>query len=684
MYIFVKLKLSMVHKEQKENGEEKHGEHEVKHEDGDSHARHSPAKFRNKFFVSLILTIPILALSSLIQDFLGFTLVFPGDSYLLFLISSIIFFYGGWPFLSGAKKELKEQDVGMMTLIALAIVVAYVYSSSTVFGLEGDSFFWELATLIDIMLLGHWIEMKAVKSASRGLEKLSALIPDNAHLLKWENIIETAVDELKDDDVVLVKPGEKIPTDGVVVKGESSVNEAMLTGESELVPKKEGNEVIGGSINQNGSLRIRVEGTGEDSYLSQMINLVKEAQESKSKTQNLADKAAFWLTIIAISVGVITFFVWFFAGKEVAFAIERTATVLVITCPHALGLAMPLVVAASTTLSARNGILIKNRTAFENTRRISIVVFDKTGTLTKGEFSVKKVFVFSEDFNEDEVIRISAGLERNSEHSIGKGIVDEANNRGIEIPEVSDFEAKSGKGVEGRVEGKKITIAGPGYLEELGIKKPKDVEEVSGTTVFLVNLEEKEPTFVGAINLSDTIREGAFGLVENMKKEGVKVWMLTGDNEETAKSVAGELEIDGYFAGVLPDKKQDKIKELQEGGEYVAMVGDGINDAPALTQADVGIAISSGTDIAAETADIILVNDKLESISTLILLGKATYRKMLQNLGWATGYNIFAIPLAAGVLISYGILLSPAVGAVLMSLSTIIVAINARLLSVEK
>jgi Cu2+-exporting ATPase len=665
------------HQNDHTSGHEDHGGH-------DTHAGHSVAMFKDRFFLSLLLTVPILAFSPMIQEFFNFSFAFTGDKYILFLLSTLIFFYGGWPFLAGAKDEIKGRSIGMMTLIALAITVAYIYSSAVVFGFPGKMFFWELATLIIIMLLGHWIEMRSVMGASMALEKLSALIPDNANLLKGDEVVEIKSGELKDGDTILIRPGERIPADGYIVKGESYVNESMLTGESKPVSKTKEAKVIGGSINGDGSLYVKVEGAGDNSYLSKVVGLVRQAQQSKSKTQNLADKAAFWLTVIAISVGVITFVSWLAVGEEVAFAIERMATVLVITCPHALGLAIPLVVAISTTLSAQNGILIRNRTAFENSGRISTVVFDKTGTLTRGVFGINKIHSLDNKYDKGRLLSLFAGLEKDSEHPIGKAIVEEVKKEGISLAGVDNFQAIKGKGVEGVIEGKKMIIAGPGYVEELGLAIPENIKGVKNTLVFLLIEEKQKYNLVGAIELADTIRDESYEAVRKLKKEGIKIWMLTGDNKEIAQNVSGELGLDGYFAGVLPEQKQEKIKELQSKGEFTAMVGDGINDAPALAQADVGIAIGSGTDVAAETADIILVNSNPKDISSLILFGKATYRKMLQNLAWATGYNVFAIPLAAGVLAVYGILLSPALGAVLMSLSTVVVAINAKLLKVEK
>lgn len=652
------------------------------HEEYSKHEGHSVEMFKKKLYVSLVLTLPVLILSPIIQEFLNYSLKFKGDVFLLFIFSSIVFFYGGSPFLKGSVNELKRKVPGMMTLISLAIAVAYFYSSAVIFGLPGEIFFWELATLIDIMLLGHWLEMRSVMGASRALEKLSQLIPDTAHLIKDGQITEANTSELKEGDIILIKPGEKIPSDGIVLKGESFVNESMLTGESRPAKKKTGDKVIGGAMNGNGALEIKIEGAGENSYLSKVINLVKSAQASKSKTQVLADRAAFWLTIIAIAAGVVTFIVWFFISKDIAFAIERAATVLIIACPHALGLAIPLVVAISTSLSAQNGLLIRNRTAFENAGRISTIVFDKTGTLTEGNFTLAKIYNFSDKYSDEEILKLAAALEQNSEHPIARAIIKEARNKQLSILQVLNFQAVKGKGIEGAINSERYVMASPAYLKELGLAIPDELKEISGTIIFLATRDENK--LIGAFILADKIRPESYEAINLLRREGIKLWMLTGDNENVAREVSAELKLDGYFAQVLPDQKRDKIKELQEKGEYVAMVGDGINDAPALAQADAGIAIGSGTDIAAETADIILVNSNPKDIASLILFGKATYKKMAQNLAWATGYNIIAIPLAAGVLYKYGILLSPAVGAVLMSLSTIIVAVNAKTLRVKK
>ncbi len=637
--------------------------------------------FRKRFYVSVVLTAPVLALSPLIQSFFGFSFGFPGDSYVVFSLATAIYFYGGWPFLSGLASELKQKNPGMMTLIALAITVAFVYSAAVTFGLEGSPFYWELATLIAVMLAGHWIEMASVLSASSALEELAQLMPSEAHRKRGDEVEDIPLSEVEKGDVLLIKPGEKIPSDGVVVKGESYIDESMLTGESKPVRKGKDDKLIGGSINGDGSLEVKVEGAGKDSYLSKVINMVREAQAAKSRTQALSDRAAFWLTVVAITVGVITLSAWLVAGRDLQFSIARMATVMVITCPHALGLAIPLVVAVSTSKSAQNGLLIRNRTAFENARKITMVVFDKTGTLTHGTFEVTSVAVHSDDHGEDSVLSRAAALEGQSEHPIGKGIIKAAKERELELPTARDFQSIKGKGVSGSVEGKDVQVVSPGHLKERGLPYPDGVSHEGGITrVFVV----VDGSVAGSIGLSDTIRPEAYKAIEALHARDIKCWMLTGDNAETAKAVAEELAMDGYFAQVLPGEKQDKVKELQSRGEYVAMTGDGVNDSPALAQAQIGIAVGSGTDVAAATADIILVNSNPLDITALVLFGRATYRKMVQNLIWATGYNVIAIPLAAGVLYDAGILLSPEIGAILMSISTVIVAINARLLRVEK
>lgn len=633
--------------------------------------------FKKRFKISLILTIPILILSPMIQSFLNYTLEFTGSNYLLFLLSTIIFFYGGWPFLSGLKDELSDKNPGMMTLIALAISVAYFYSSAVVFGLEGRFFFWELATLIVIMLLGHWIEMRSVMGASNALEELAKLMPDQAHKIVDGEVEEIKIKELKKGDQVLVKPGEKIPADGVIFEGSSYIDESMLTGESEPVERAEEDEVIGGSVNGDSSIKIKIEKAGDESYLSQVIDLVKESQAAKSKTQNFADRAAFWLTLIAITAGTITLFSWYFITGDLAFSIERMATVMVITCPHALGLAIPLVVAVSTTLSAKNGLLIRNRTAFENARKIDTVLFDKTGTLTKGEFGVEAVESFVEEYNNEDILQKAASLEQESEHPIAAGIVKKAETDKIKLLKVEDFEIIKGKGVIGQIDGIDFKAVSPGYLEEKSIEIPQDsLKEGPFTEIFIL----ESGNLIGMIRLADQIRESSYQAVKKLKDKGIKVKMLTGDNQKTAEYVSNELGLTDFFAEILPDQKQKKVEELQSEGAFVAMTGDGVNDAPALAKADIGIAIGSGTDVAAETADIILVESDPLDVLKLIEFGSLTFKKMLQNLFWATGYNAFAIPLAAGVLAGVGIMISPAVGAVLMSMSTVIVAVNAKML----
>ena len=651
---------------------------ETRHND---HYAHNVGDFKRRFWVSLITAIPILGLSPIIQRFLalGDSLRFTGDAYVLFVFSSFVFFYGGYPFLKGIVTELKAARPGMMTLIALAITTAYVYSSTVVFGLAGEVFFWELATLIDIMLLGHWLEMKSVMGASNALEELVRLMPSEAHRLQPDGTVtDVPLAELNVNDRILIKPGEKIPADGEVIEGETSVNEAMLTGESQPVPKKKDATVIGGSINGEGSVAVEIRKTGRDSYLSQVIDLVRQAQESKSRTQDLSNRAALWLTLIAIGAGSLTLFVWLaLAGKGFAFGLERMVTVMVIACPHALGLAGPLVVAISTALSAKNGLLIRNRVAFERARKIRAVIFDKTGTLTEGRFGVTDTLVFDGKMDKSELVKYAASVEAHSEHPIAKGIGEAVSGA---IYPVEEFKAIPGKGAQGRVNGRDVKVVSPGYLREEKIEA-KDARIVplsaQGKTVVFVLLDGKP---AGALALADIIRPESRLAISRLKEMGIKCMMLTGDNYLVAKWVADELGLDDYFAEVLPQEKAEKVKEIQSRGLTVAMAGDGVNDAPALAQADVGIAIGAGTDVAVETADIVLVKSNPLDAVAILGLARATYRKMVQNLAWATGYNTFAIPLAAGVLYKSGILLSPALGALLMSLSTIIVAINSKFL----
>jgi Cu2+-exporting ATPase len=635
--------------------------------------------FRRRFWLSLIFTLPILILSPMIQDLLGFrfTLLGDADKYILFALSTVVFFYGGWPFLTGLADEIKKKQPGMMTLIAVAITVAWGYSSATTFGVKGSTFFWELATLIDIMLLGHWIEMKSILGASRSLQMLVEMMPDEAHLVKNGGTEDVKVDQLKKDDLVLVRPGEKIPVDGVVVEGESNVNESMITGESKPVAKGKDDRVTGGSLNGNGSLTVSVMQVGEDAYLSKVINMVRDAQDKKSKTQNLADRIAFWLTVIALSVGFGTLAAWLLVGKPFVFALERMATVMVITCPHALGLAVPLVAAISTSVAAQHGLLIRNRTAFENSRKVSVMIFDKTGTLTRGNFGVTRYGSFVESFKDTQILRLAGALEGKSEHPLAMGIMQKIKDEKIEIPEAENFNAITGKGIEADVDDKKVKVVSPGFLAEKNIDIPSEAVTNEAETVVFVMVDDK---LAGFIAMSDEIRKESYEAVKMLKKHELKLFMMTGDNEKVARSVSDELGLDGWYAGILPDGKLKMVKELQKKGEFVAMTGDGVNDAPALAAADVGIAIGSGTDIAAETADIILVNSNPQDIASLVVFGKATYTKMIQNFIWATGYNVVAIPLAAGVLFSAGIIISPAIGAIFMSISTVIVAVNAQLL----
>jgi len=638
--------------------------------------------FRRRFWISLALTAPALATSEMLQHLLGLrgTLAFPGDRYVEFAFASAIYVYGGRPFLTGLVDELRQRLPGMMTLVALAITVAYAYSTLVVFGLPGNVFFWETATLIDIMLLGHWIEMRSVLGASRALEQLVRLLPAEAHRLRGDGSLEEVpLDVLRPGDRVLVKPGEKIPMDGLVVQGRTSVNQAMLTGESQPVEKGNGDQVIGGAVNGEGAITVAVKRTGAETYLSQVVELVRRAQETRSRTQDLADRAALWLTLVAIGGGTVTLVAWLAVGREFSFALERMVTVMVITCPHALGLAVPLVVAVSTSLSARSGLLIRDRSAFERAREVAAVVFDKTGTLTEGRFGVTDV-VALEGRDERDVLRLGAALESRSEHPIAAGIVQAATERGVTYPVPDDFAAIAGKGAQGTVGGVKVKVVSPGFLTAHGLAVADSrVTRLAdqGKTVVYVLADGK---VVGAIALADIIRPESREALDRLKAMGIKPIMLTGDSSAVARWVAGELGFDEYFAEVLPDQKAATINDVKRRGLAVAMVGDGVNDAPALVAADVGIAIGAGTDVAIESADIVLVRSDPRDVPVIVGLARATYRKMVQNLWWATGYNAVAIPLAAGVLARAGILLSPAVGAVLMSVSTVVVALNAQLL----
>lgn len=617
----------------------------------------------------------------MIQHWLGVDWRFAADSYILLGLGTALYFYGGWPFLKGMMGEIKGRSIGMMTLVGLAISVAFLYSAAVVAGLKGMDFFWELATLIDIMLLGHWIEMRSQAAASRSLQSLVALLPSVVHIERDGQLDDASLQDLRRGDTILIKPGEKVPADGNVVDGESYVNESMLTGESVPVPKGKGGKVIAGAINGDGLLRVRVTGTGKDSYLNKVISMVESAQQVKSRTQNLADRVAKWLTYVSILTGLVTFVFWMLAGQGMAFGLERMVTVMVTACPHALGVAIPLVVAISTSVSATQGLLIRNRTAFENSRNLSTVLFDKTGTLTRGSHEVKEVVPLLPPFSREEVLQYSAALQQHSEHHIAKGVMAKLRQENLPLWENEGFQNIRGMGVTGKVKGRQVAAAGPNYLHQYGIGIPAlpAGADPEGVTISYVVIDG---VVAGIITLADQVRENSGQAIQSLKEMNIKSYLITGDNEKVAAKVAEELGMEGWLANVLPHEKQEKVKAFQAKGEIVAMTGDGVNDAPALAQADVGIAVGSGTDVAAETADIILVNSDPLDVVKIISFGKATYRKMIQNLLWAAGYNVVAIPLAAGVLYPH-FLLSPAMGAVLMSLSTIIVAINARFLKLK-
>ena len=660
------------------------GHENSENQGGDHHDHHQMmvADFRKRFYVSLILMVPILLFTPMIQDWLGIDLRFTGDRTILFGLSTILFFYGGWPFLKGAREEAKAKSPAMMMLIALAITTSYVYSALTVFVLQGHDFFWELATLIVIMLLGHWIEMRSVQGASKALDELIKLMPEIAHLIgKDGQMTDVPVKNLKMGDRLLVKPGEKIPIDGRVFDGASSVDESMITGESVPVDKKNGDEIIGGSINGEGILKFEVSRVGDQTFLSQVIKLVRDAQASKSNTERLADVAARWLFYIAVVAGTITFIAWTLIRGDINFAIERAVTVIVISCPHALGLAVPLVTAVSTNIAARKGLLIRNRASFEHARKINTIVFDKTGTLTEGAFGVTDIEGVAA--SEDEVLTIAYSIELNSEHPIAKGIIKEAEKRNLSRLDVKDYQNLTGLGLKAVVDGKEIMIVSPGLLRTQGIEFDTEHYEslaAQGKTVVFVLSGQK---LLGYIALSDIVRNSSYEAIETLKTMEVEAIMLTGDNRKVASYVGDMLGIDQVFAEVLPQDKGSKIEALQTEGRIVAMTGDGVNDAPSLAKADLGIAVGAGTDVAIETADVILVRSEPLDVVNILKLSRATYRKMVQNLFWATGYNLLAIPLAAGLLYRQGIIITPALGAVLMSLSTIIVSINARLLKID-
>ena len=665
-----------------DHGSHDHGSHD--HGSHDKHEGHSPEMFREKFWLSFILTIPVVFWSDHIQQLLGYSApTFPGSDWIPPALGTVIFFYGGLVFIRGAWHELRDRLPGMMTLISLAIFVAFLFSWVVQLGLiDASALWWELATLVTIMLLGHWIEMRSIDQAQGALQELAKLLPDTATRISNGEEEKVSVDELRDGDLILVRPGENIPVDGVVKKGSSDINEAMITGESRPLKKGEGDEVIAGTNNGEGSLRIEVTGTGENTKLSGIMRLVSDAQQSKSRAQNLADRAAQLLTGVAIVAGVLTLVVWQFLGAPIDFSIIRTVTVLVIACPHALGLAVPLVVAISTTLGAQNGLLVRDRRGLEEARNMNVVIFDKTGTLTLGEHRVVEMTV-ADGIEEDEALRIAAGVESESEHPIAQGILKTAEERDLDIPSSKEFRAITGKGVTAEVNGKKYQVGGPALLEEESAKVPSELrdaaEKAAGqgqAAIYL--LQDGKALAVFAV--ADAIREESHEAVRALHERGIEVAMLTGDAQAVADAVAKELEIDTVFAEVLPDDKASKVKEMQGQGKRVAMVGDGVNDAPALATADIGIAIGAGTDVAVEAGHIVLVRSDPRDIPRIVTLSRSTYRKMLQNLWWAAGYNIIAIPLAAGVLAAWGILLTPALGAVLMSASTVVVAINAQFL----
>ena len=656
-----------------------HSSHE--HMGHDKHAGHSPAMFQRRFFICLLLTLPVLYLSPMFQMWFHYQAIqFAGVAWVTPILATIIYWYGGWVFLHGAWSELHSK-IGMMTLVALAITVSYVYSLAVSFGLPGDSFYMELVTLVDIMLLGHWIEMTSVQGASRALEHLAKLVPAVAHKQVNGRVEDVQVSALVEGDRILIRPGEQVPIDGEVIEGTSSVNEAFLTGESRPVVKKTSDEVVAGAVNGEGALTIKVIRTGDKTTLSQIMRLVEEAQASKSQYQTLADRLAYWLTLIAIGVSTLTFIVWLSIGTGgLTFAINRAVTVLVITCPHALGLAIPLVTINATAMAAKNGILVRNREAFERARGIKTIAFDKTGTLTEGKFGVKEIY--TDGIDEPQALTIAASLESLSEHPLGQSIVIEATHRQSQLAKASDFKAVPGQGVEGVVNGRRYRVGRPEWVQELKLQFPPalrsglQASESRGESA-IVLMDDKQ--VLAIFGLADQIRPSALAAVAKLQQMGVQVVMITGDAEAVAKTVAEDLKIDRYYARVLPQDKAALIDRLKA-EQPIAFVGDGINDAPALTEADLGLAIGAGTNVAIESADLVLVKSDPLDATYALKLAKATYNKMTQNLFWATGYNVIGIPLAAGIAAPLGILLTPAIGAILMSVSTVVVSINAMLL----
>jgi Cu2+-exporting ATPase len=653
------------------------------HAGHDKHAGHSVEMFRDKFWWSVVLTVPTVVWSPMVQQWLGFQApAFPGSRYIPAFFGTILFFYAGMVFIRGAVQEIKDRLPGMMTLISLAITVAFVFSLAVTFGVPGMDLWWELATLITVMVLGHWIEMRSIMQAQGALNELAKLVPDTATRVTGKKTEEVPVSELHEGDVILVRPGASIPADGIVREGSSAVNESMITGESRPVEKKPGEKVIAGTVNSAGSLRVEVTGTGEKTALAGIMRLVAQAQTSRSRAQALADRAAFYLTVIAIVSALLTLLGWLAAGATIVFAVERVVTVLVIACPHALGLAIPLVIAISTTLGARSGLLVRDRRGLEEARNLNAVVFDKTGTLTRGEFRVVDITAVT-GLSPDDALRLAASVERDSEHTIARGVVNSAEEKGLSSAKAEQFQAIPGEGVQATVEGRQLMIGGPTLLRRLGIALGPDLQKAmdkaaqnAQTAIALV--EGKTPLAVLAI--ADAVRPESREAVQKLHEQKIQVILMTGDAKAVADAVGKELGVDTVLAEVSPEQKAAKVKELRDSGKRVAMVGDGVNDAPALLKADVGIAIGAGTDVAVEAGDVVLIRSDPRDVSRIIALSKATYRKMIQNLWWAAGYNIVALPLAAGVLAWRGIVLNPAVGAILMSMSTVVVAINAQLL----
>ncbi len=665
-----------------QNGNGQHGNGgNDQHAGHDKHAGHSPAMFKRRFFVCLGLTLPILYLAPIVEKLFGYQAIqFPGSNWITPIIATIIYFYGGWVFLKGAWYEFRSK-IGMMTLVALAITVAFAYSVAVTLGLKGDSFYWELATLVDVMLLGHWIEMASVQGASRALEHLADLVPSIAHKQVNGQIEDVAVSALVEGDRILIRPGEQVPIDGEVIEGVSSVNEAFLTGESRPVTKREHDETVAGSVNGEGALTITVTRTGDKTTLSQIMRLVEEAQASKSQYQNLADRLAYWLTLIAIGVAALTFVVWLSVGiGGLTFAINRAVSVLVITCPHALGLAIPLVIINATSMSAKHGVLVKNREAFERAKNIKTIAFDKTGTLTEGQFGVQHTY--AEGISEADALTIAASLESLSEHPLGKAIVTEASHRKSQLKKVTEFKAVPGQGVEGAIDGQHYRVGRPEWVAELKLQFAatlqaglKEIESRGESAIVLFNDRQALAVF----GLADQVRENARKAIDKLHEMGIETVMITGDAEVVAKTVAADLKIDRYYARVLPQDKAALIRRLKA-DKPTAFVGDGINDAPALSESDLGIAIGAGTNVAIESADLVLIKSDLLDVAYALKLATAAYNKMIQNLFWATGYNVIGIPLAAGIAYPLGIVLSPAVGALFMTISTVVVSINAMLL----